>query len=88
MCTESCEDGNIKLFGSTNPTDGGVAVCKDERWWAISSSGGNWGTNEAVVVCHQLQLSRKSKFHYMITVLLDGYQAHYIYLFLGQYIHI
>ena len=62
MCAELCEDGNIKLFGGTNSTDGGVAVCKDERWWTISGSRGDWGTSEAAVVCRQLKLSGKSKF--------------------------
>lgn len=71
MSAELCEDGNIKLFGSTNTTDGGVAVCKDERWWAISGAGGDWRTNEAAVVCHQLKLSRKSKLQ-----IIDSYQTH------------
>ena len=58
---EVCVDGDIQLFGSTTASNGGLAVCKDEKWWTIGGSSVNWRTKEAAVICRQLTLSDKSE---------------------------
>ena len=42
----------VRLVDGTVPYRGRVEICKDRRWRSICS--GNWGANDATVVCRQL----------------------------------
>ena len=44
-----CEDGDVRLYGGTDPSNGRVEFCHDRRWIAVCSDG--WGLDEARVVC-------------------------------------
>ena len=47
-----CEDGDVKLVGGINGTQGVVEVCYNNAWGTVCNS--RFGTNEALVICNQL----------------------------------
>ena len=51
----NCSDGEVRLVGGANITLGVVEVCINNAWGTVCKSG--FGTNEAKVVCHQLQFN-------------------------------
>ena len=53
-CEEACADGQIKLVGGENATEGRVEICRDGSWGAICDDSSSWGAEEARVVCMQL----------------------------------
>ena len=50
--TRGCEDGEVRLQGGVDPSNGHVEVCFDRRWGAICNN--RWRANETRVVCSQL----------------------------------
>ena len=48
----ACLDGDVRLVGGSSSSEGTVQVCYLNGWGIISDEG--WGTEEAQVVCRQL----------------------------------
>ena len=47
-----CEDGEVKLQGGVNSSNGRVEVCQFRTWGAVCSD--KWDDSDAKVVCGQL----------------------------------
>ena len=58
-----CEEGDLRLIGSSAINQGTVEICMNETWGTICYS--NWGQSEANVVCRQLGFSENGS-HYNI----------------------
>lgn len=54
-----CNDGDLRLRDGVCEREGRVEVCLDDRWGTICDDG--WGSNEASVVCGQLNFSREGE---------------------------
>ena len=53
---DPCENGNIRLEGSSSNQEGRVEVCQNNTWGTICGSA-EWSNNEASVACRQLGFS-------------------------------
>ena len=51
----NCTDGDVQLVGGANATLGRVEICINNAWGAVCNS--RFGTNDATVVCRQLDFS-------------------------------
>ncbi len=58
--TEICNDGDLRLIGGSNNTEGRVEVCYNEAWGTICDN--SFDRNDATVICGQLGFSRRSVF--------------------------
>ena len=47
-----CEDGSIRLRGSSVARQGRVEICVEGRWGTVCDTG--WNSRDAAVVCRQL----------------------------------
>ena len=56
-----CEDGDVRLYGGTDPSNGRVEFCRDRRWIAVCSDG--WGLDEARFVCGLLDFDPEGIIH-------------------------
>lgn len=45
-------NGNIRLMGGANVTEGRVEICIDSEWGTVCDQ--TWGLTDARVVCRQL----------------------------------
>ena len=52
----SCENGELRLVGGNSAYDGRVEVCLDNKFTTVCDDG-TWNTEEAQVVCRQLNAS-------------------------------
>ena len=53
-CYTACSDGDVKLVGGTQTSEGTVEICFNNLWGLISDSDNSWDDNAAAVVCNQL----------------------------------
>ena len=52
-CGEAeCSEGEVRLVGGINETEGRVEVCLGGNWGSVCDDG--WGVTDARVVCQQL----------------------------------
>ena len=54
-----CQNGDIRLVGSSDPLEGRVEVCANKTWGTICDD--YWDNNDASVVCRQLGFSIEGK---------------------------
>ena len=54
-----CSYGDLRLVGSLLDTEGTVEMCQNGAWNSLCSK--NWGYEETVIVCQQLQLPTTGK---------------------------
>ncbi len=47
-----CQNGDIRLQGGSNASEGRVEVCNENRWGTVCDDG--WSTQDAQVACNQL----------------------------------
>ena len=50
--TASCDDGDLRLFGSESESEGQLQVCFSQRWGTINGDG--WTSTDTQVACKQL----------------------------------
>ena len=48
----NCTDGEVRLVGGANQTEGRVEICSNNEWGTICDD--QWGTEDAQVICRQL----------------------------------
>ena len=54
-----CQDGDVRLSGGRNPSEGQVEICFNNQWGRICPN--SWDVADAAVVCTQLGLPSDSK---------------------------
>ena len=52
FCTLGCVQGDIRLRGGTNSSEGRVELCNNNQWGTVCDD--SWGAPDANVVCGQL----------------------------------
>ena len=52
----ACTDGDVRLSGGRNGTEGRVEICTQNTWGTVCNS--DWTNTEAQVVCNQLGYAR------------------------------
>jgi hypothetical protein len=61
MPVPPCDDGEIRLIGGDEPTEGTVEVCQSGQWVGATICDDLWDTAEATVVCRQLGFETNGK---------------------------
>ena len=57
----SCSEGDTRLAGGRERTEGRVEVCSNGVWGTVCD-GGNWDSRDATVVCRQLRYQHESEY--------------------------
>ena len=59
LCTSGCTEGEVRLRGSSNNTEGRVEICLHREWGTVCNQ--LWDVTDARVVCRQLGMSALGK---------------------------
>ena len=51
----------MRLIGGSDSLSGRVEICRQNEWGTICDRTGDWGAEEATVVCRQLGFSAEGK---------------------------
>ena len=57
-----CVNGNVRLVGGSDVSEGRVEICMDQQWGTICHD--LWDEPDARVICRQLGYSTISRFNY------------------------
>ncbi len=55
LCCAGCTEGEVRLVGGSNYTEGRVEICLSDEWGTVCDQ--MWNVTEASVVCRQLGLA-------------------------------
>ena len=59
--SRGCENGEVRLQGGVDPSDGHVEFCVDRVWGRVCSGG--WNISDTRVVCQQLGFDPEGMYH-------------------------
>ena len=59
LCVIACIDGDIRLSGGRNGSEGRVEICNGNAWGTVCDD--LWGNIDAQVVCNQLGFASTGK---------------------------
>ena len=54
LTAPECTEGEVRLRGDRGPNEGRVEFCYNGAWGILCGS--SWDTNDATVVCRQLEM--------------------------------
>lgn len=61
-----CINGDVRLIGGSQSSEGRVEVCYDNEWGTVCDE--FWGAEDAGVVCRRAGFSRSGKFNDIIQI--------------------
>ena len=64
-----CENGDIKLSGSSDPLQGRIEICMNQVWGTICDD--FWDVNDVAVICQQLGFSAEGD-HPILEIIRSG----------------
>lgn len=64
-----CENGDVKLSGSSDPLRGRIEICMNEVWGTICDD--FWDVNDTAVICRQLGFSAEGD-HPILEIIGSG----------------
>lgn len=56
-----CDNGEVRLVGGLTNSTGRLEICANGIWGRVCNAFGNWGTDNARLVCRQLGFSEDGK---------------------------
>ena len=66
ICSSVCANGDIRLRGGMNDTEGRVEVCYNSTWGTVCDN--MWGPTNAGVACRQLGFSSTGMYHEITSI--------------------
>ena len=68
-----CNDGDVRLVGSSKSSEGTVEICFENLWGLVSESG--WTQEDGEVVCRQLGYPTEGIYSlYYVSVVIEIYR--------------
>ena len=77
----ACFDGSVRLVDGDTPLDGRVEVCIGGTWGTACQLG--WGSEEAAVVCQQLEYPRSKLINFLYYFLVRQATQSFVVVFLA-----
>ena len=74
----NCNNSDVRLVNGFTDYEGRVEVCLNGIWGTVCDD--FWSTNDAIVVCNQLNISSASK-NYCVSTLHTPYTIYVMYIF-------
>ena len=67
LYADTCDDGDLRLFGGESESEGLLEVCFSQRWGTINEDG--WTTRDTQVACRQLGFEGAEQYFFGIMTL-------------------